>query len=95
MMPVRLEPVAPRSQVKRSTTEPLRSLIHVVVVALISCHKNVAGIFLAPAMCFLREFCRIVLKQQHKFPYTQGCENTMPDLSDLVSFHSGQVQNFY
>ena len=24
----------------------------------------------------------------------QGCGNTMPDLSDLVSFHSGQVENF-
>ena len=51
MTPVRLEPVAPRSRVKRSTTEPLRSLIHVVVVALISCHKNVAKIFLALALC--------------------------------------------
>ena len=25
----------------------------------------------------------------------QGCGNTMSDLSDLVSFHSGQVENFY
>ena len=25
----------------------------------------------------------------------QGCGNTMPDLSDLVPFHSGQVENFY
>ena len=24
----------------------------------------------------------------------QGCGNTMPDLSDLVPFHSGQVDNF-
>ena len=24
----------------------------------------------------------------------QGCGNTMPDLSDLVPFHSGQVKNF-
>ena len=24
-----------------------------------------------------------------------GCGNTMPDLSDLVPFHSGQVENFY
>ena len=23
----------------------------------------------------------------------QGCGNTMPDLSDLVPFHSGQVEN--
>ena len=25
---------------------------------------------------------------------TQGCGNTMPDLSDLVPFHSGKVENF-
>ena len=25
----------------------------------------------------------------------QGCGNTMPDLSDLVPFHSGQAKNFY
>ena len=25
----------------------------------------------------------------------QGCGNTMPDLSDLVPFHSGQVENFH
>ena len=25
----------------------------------------------------------------------QGCGNAMPDLSDLVPFHSGQVENFY
>ena len=28
-------------------------------------------------------------------PVQQGCGNTMPDLSDLVPFHSGQVENFY
>ena len=27
--------------------------------------------------------------------FTQGCGNTMPDMSDLVPFHSGQVKNFY
>ena len=26
---------------------------------------------------------------------TQGCGNTMPDSSDLVPFHSGQVENFF
>ena len=26
--------------------------------------------------------------------FKQVCGNTMPDLSDLVSFHSGQVDNF-
>ena len=25
----------------------------------------------------------------------QGCGYTMPELSDLVPFHSGQVENFY
>ena len=25
----------------------------------------------------------------------QGCGNTMPDLSDMVPFYSGQVENFY
>ena len=30
MTPVRLEPAAPRSRVKHSTTEPLRSLVLVV-----------------------------------------------------------------
>ena len=24
----------------------------------------------------------------------QGCGNTKPDLSNLVTFHSGQVENF-
>ena len=27
--------------------------------------------------------------------HTQGCGNTVPDLSDLVPFHSGQVRNLY
>ena len=27
--------------------------------------------------------------------HNQGCGNTMPDLSDQVPFHSGQVENFY
>ena len=26
---------------------------------------------------------------------SQGCGNTMPELSDLVQFHTGQVENFY
>ena len=26
--------------------------------------------------------------------HLQGCGNTMPDLSDLVQFYSGQVKNF-
>ena len=36
-------------------------------------------------------------KWKHTFPdfdIIQGCGNTMPDLSDLVLFHSGQVENF-
>ena len=28
-------------------------------------------------------------------PVMQGCGNIMLDLSDLVPFHSGQVENFY
>ena len=28
------------------------------------------------------------------FRFIQGCGNTMPNLSDLVPFHSGQVRNF-
>ena len=28
-------------------------------------------------------------------PPKLGLGNTMPDLSDLVPFHSGQVENFY
>ena len=27
--------------------------------------------------------------------FWQGCGNTMPDFSDQVPFHSGQVENFY
>ena len=37
-----------------------------------------------------------VLKIFNFHPYIwQGCGNTLPDLSDLVLFHSGQVRNFY
>ena len=35
MTPVRLEPGAPRSQVKHSTTEPLRSLVIVVILVVV------------------------------------------------------------
>ena len=37
------------------------------------------------------------LRQSSLFHFfvDQGCGNTMPDLSDLVLFHSGQVENFY
>ena len=31
----------------------------------------------------------------HDLYQNQGCGNTMHDLSDLVPFHSGQVENFY
>ena len=34
--PVRLEPAAPRSRVKDSTTEPLRSLVVVVTMVVVS-----------------------------------------------------------
>ena len=32
-----------------------------------------------------------IMSNKHKH---QGCGNTMPDLSELVPFHSGQVENF-
>ena len=37
----------------------------------------------------------ILLKPDGTLHNAQGCGNTMPDLSDLVQFHSGQVENFY
>ena len=37
MMPVRLEPAAPRSRVKHSTTEPLRSLYSVAFLLGLHC----------------------------------------------------------
>ena len=30
-----------------------------------------------------------------KIGLNQGCGNTMPDLSDMVPFHQGQVENFF
>ena len=33
-------------------------------------------------------------QQLKQYDYLQGCGNTMPNLSDLVPFHSGQVENF-
>ena len=42
VMPVRLEPAAPRSQVKHSTTEPLRSLYQILLyITLINEHVYV------------------------------------------------------
>ena len=46
---------------------------------------------------FVRFSC--VLSDSHCFGILslscmQGCGNIMPDLSDLVPFHSGQVENF-
>ena len=35
MTPVRLEPAAPRSRVKHSTTEPLHSLVIVVILVVV------------------------------------------------------------
>ena len=35
MTPVRLEPAAPRSRVKHSTNEPLRSLVIVVILVVV------------------------------------------------------------
>ena len=38
--------------------------------------------------------CLWVIKVPISDTVDQGCGNTMPDLSDLVPFHSGQVENF-
>ena len=50
----------------------------------------------------LNRNCHRVLGTTHRYAnslplseYVQGCGNTMPDLSDLVPFYSGQVENFY
>ena len=36
-----------------------------------------------------------ILLHERIDPCLQGCGNTMPDLSDVVPFHPGQVENFY
>ena len=41
---------------------------------------------LKQAVSLRREIRKIILNNQ-------GCGNTMPELSDLVPFHSGQVNN--
>ena len=40
---------------------------------------------------------RICNKRQNliNLPHMQDCGNTVPDFSDLVPFHSGQVKNFH
>ena len=43
MTPVRLEPVAPRSRVKHSTTEPLRSLITHIIEPVHEISNNVVS----------------------------------------------------
>ena len=50
------------------------------VVSYSACSPEVTNII----MLFIKCFC-----------IGQGCGNTMPNLSDLVPFHSGQVENFY
>ena len=35
------------------------------------------------------------MRLSHGKDLMQECGNTMPDLSDLVPFHPGQVKNFY
>ena len=40
-------------------------------------------------------FVHFLVKNRIFFQITQGCGNTMPDLSDMVPFHSGQVENFF
>ena len=40
-------------------------------------------------------FEHFLVKNHIFFQITQGCGNTMPDLSSMVPFHSRQVENFY
>ena len=42
-------------------------------------------------MTLLLSYCYANVRSMY---IKQGCGNTMPDLSDLVPFHSGQVENF-
>ena len=63
-------------------------------------HSYIIDLLLVPTLNVLMktESFLDTLKSNHEFAsktVTQGCGNTMPDLSDLVSFHSGQVENFY
>ena len=48
MTPVRLEPVAPPERVKKSTNEPLRSLVVVVVVVVVVVEVVVLLLLLLP-----------------------------------------------
>ena len=44
---------------------------------------------------FEKLFQEVIVKQSgSKLFAKQCCGNTMPDLSDLVPFHSGKVENF-
>ena len=36
----------------------------------------------------------VIMSTRENIRLIQGCGNAMPDLSDLVPFHSGQVDNF-
>ena len=55
MMPVRVEPAAPRSRVKHSTTEPLPSLYSVINIFDVLCYYNIqwAVIIILDGLFFL------------------------------------------
>ena len=37
----------------------------------------------------------LICKSRAPLSFIQDCENTLPDLSDLVPIHLEQVENFY
>ena len=43
---------------------------------------------------YIQDLCYWFEDNLNLVSLNQGCGNTMPDLSDLVPFHSGQVENF-
>ena len=66
----------------------------------ISVHSGQMEMIVAMAtidLADLQELVRIIelFLLQNQFDHDQGCGNTMPDLSDQVPFHSGQVENFH
>ena len=77
MTPVRLEPAAPRSRVKHSTTEPLRSL---------NSQRSVLmhGVALPPVIVLLNTLADIKLRKFSYFGYMNTiitlCTSVDPDL---------------
>ena len=47
------------------------------------------------SLIWVQTICKGLISADGTSRQLQGCGNTLPDLSDLVPFHSGQVENFY